>query len=819
MFFFSTKQKHILRAIRGFTMKKIVVSICMSIALLFGSILLAFAEEYDIEEDTAAAALVEETADEETAAAAEQGDNDKDVSQADNSGQTLAEYTGQLYHIDIRVVGAFTYETSYDAANTILDIEKIWEDDEEHDDIIVYLLGEDGEVLTDDDGNERYVTLSNANDWSTELEEDDVYAVEEEDIDGYTASYEYDIPTTDEDVEEYSTTGTITVESINWVTYTDSSENTVTITGTYTEATSESGAEYAYEFFCSDRTLEDFYDTSTININLTFTYSYIDENGEEQSDEITKTFTFTADTESNTCANLTANSDDDDSNDIYDETMYGYDAVITFEMDDIVTTKQTVSAVITNTPEEEEVEVFDLVLSKSVSGTDTDDIFSFDIYIDGAEGTSYSGLYVSEDGEEDVTIVFDEDGYYTAQLGSGESLYIYGFPAGTTYTVTEEEYEYYTPYVDSVQTDTVSGTIDGDASVEFVNEYEFLELDYDADIDITKIFTGDADASASFYFTIEPLSDEAAEKFETAAAATQELSLTAEDAYSSSETLSGIFGTLHFTQDDVGQTFTYTISEIIPDDAEDGYVYDDSVYTVSFTISSDGSSLYVDTLIADADGNEVDEIAFYNTYEMPTGSLLISKEVTGDAPEDTFAFTIEAYLVDGSPLDGTYNGYTFTDGLLTIYLEGGEEALIEGIPEGVIYTVTEEEYDDYDTTVNGESGRTISGTITAGTIDTAAFVNEYASDEPVVSTMPKTGDDSLAMFFVSLIAGIWLLLHAIFHMRRSSRAVCDAEETIDVTDESIRATVQTGTPYKAGNASSDQIRRPDDSDSCHKKKE
>ncbi len=60
---------------------------------------------------------------------------------------------------------------------------------------------------------------------------------------------------------------------------------------------------------------------------------------------------------------------------------------------------------------------------------------------------------------------------------------------------------------------------------------------------------------------------------------------------------------------------------------------------------------------------------------------------------------------------------TFTDGVATITLKGGESKTIEGIPAGTTYTVEEaafsDDNDELQYTVNGGKGSKASGSIKA----------------------------------------------------------------------------------------------------------
>lgn len=121
------------------------------------------------------------------------------------------------------------------------------------------------------------------------------------------------------------------------------------------------------------------------------------------------------------------------------------------------------------------------------------------------------------------------------------------------------------------------------------------------------------------------------------------------------------------------------------------------------------------------------------------GNLAVQKTVAGNAGETgrEWEFTIELKNADGTALSGSfpYKGgsivtgvdqppddtLTFnSDGKATISLKHGQKITIEGIPANVIYTVTEDKADGYETTPDGG---TTSGKIEANKTAMAAFTN------------------------------------------------------------------------------------------------
>lgn len=124
-----------------------------------------------------------------------------------------------------------------------------------------------------------------------------------------------------------------------------------------------------------------------------------------------------------------------------------------------------------------------------------------------------------------------------------------------------------------------------------------------------------------------------------------------------------------------------------------------------------------------------------------TGSLIVTKQVTGDqaSAEDEFTFRITLTGVSDADANRTYSGIAFTDGVAEITLHGGESVRISGLPAGAKYTV--EEIDGLDYTLTSSSGT--SGTITAGSTKTAKFVNDKseADLEPTDPVYPGAEKD------------------------------------------------------------------------------
>ena len=108
--------------------------------------------------------------------------------------------------------------------------------------------------------------------------------------------------------------------------------------------------------------------------------------------------------------------------------------------------------------------------------------------------------------------------------------------------------------------------------------------------------------------------------------------------------------------------------------------------------------------------------------------LSISKKVTGVETAETFAFTVKLYNADGTEATGEYAYTGDTEGKIksgdTIELTHGQSVTISGLLPGMSYRVTEAASAAFETTVNGNAGNSIDGTL-AEESNEAAFVNKF----------------------------------------------------------------------------------------------
>ena len=119
-----------------------------------------------------------------------------------------------------------------------------------------------------------------------------------------------------------------------------------------------------------------------------------------------------------------------------------------------------------------------------------------------------------------------------------------------------------------------------------------------------------------------------------------------------------------------------------------------------------------------------------------TGNLTVSKTISGNAADSSKAFDFTVTLGDTS-INGTYGDMSFSNGVATFTLKGGESKTATNLPAGTTFTVAEADYsaDGYVTTKSGDTG-----TITDGQTATAAFTNTKNTTPPTPPVDPKFGN-------------------------------------------------------------------------------
>ncbi|HHJ8623318.1 TPA: DUF5979 domain-containing protein, partial [Streptococcus pyogenes] len=145
-----------------------------------------------------------------------------------------------------------------------------------------------------------------------------------------------------------------------------------------------------------------------------------------------------------------------------------------------------------------------------------------------------------------------------------------------------------------------------------------------------------------------------------------------------------------------------------------------------------------------------------------THKLTISKTVTGTIADKKKEFNFEIHLKssDGQAISGTYptnsGELTVTDGKATFTLKDGESLIVEGLPSGYSYEITETGASDYEVSVNGKNAP--DGKATKASVkedETVAFENR----KDLVPPTSLTTDGAIYLWLLLLVPlGLWVWL-------------------------------------------------------------
>lgn len=172
-------------------------------------------------------------------------------------------------------------------------------------------------------------------------------------------------------------------------------------------------------------------------------------------------------------------------------------------------------------------------------------------------------------------------------------------------------------------------------------------------------------------------------------------------------------------------TYKYTVAETAGTTA--GMAYDTNTYTLYITVvenamtgelelASDGIKIVSAETDGEGNNKKSDKLSFTNTVEK-TGSLTISKTVVGSSNTDTFTFNI-TFSADFTGKIGDKNVKFTANTPYEFTLAGGGTTMIENIPAGLTYTLTENAYDNYTASAlvvsDGKKNEEVNGTYGTG---------------------------------------------------------------------------------------------------------
>jgi hypothetical protein len=357
-----------------------------------------------------------------------------------------------------------------------------------------------------------------------------------------------------------------------------------------------------------------------------------------------------------------------------------------------------------------------LTISKAVAGTGADPTrtFDFTVTLTGAPGVydyvghGVPGGQISSGG--------------TVSLAHGQSITIVGLPKDAAYTVTEHN------YADDGYTTTSTGA-SGVIAADAVKTASFVNTRTVGSLTIGKTVAGTgADPAKKFNFTVAFAGNGASKTYSYVGNGVPNGTV------ASGDTIALAHGE-SITIVDLPQGLQYTVTE--DDYADDGY--------------ATASAVLTGTIAAD----ETQTAVFANTRTI--GELKIAKLVAGDAADRNkpFNFTLTLtgngasktydYIGDGVPNGMIASGDSFS-------LAHGQSITIVGLPNGMNYTVTEDDYSGewYETTSTGAAG-----TIQTDTTRTAVFTNtRKVGNLTIGKTVSGNADDKTKSFnFTVTFAG------------------------------------------------------------------
>jgi len=309
----------------------------------------------------------------------------------------------------------------------------------------------------------------------------------------------------------------------------------------------------------------------------------------------------------------------------------------------------------------------DLTISKTVDGDQGDQTKKFPFTI------TFTGDDIPDDVTTDKHEVLAITGNtVTVHLSHDESVTLIGLPTGITYKIVESDNDDYT-----VTPLEATGTItENGSSAHFTN---FKNSTPVGNLTISKIVSGDeADETIKFPFTITFTGDDIPD---TITSSQGELPVTANNtvtvylSHGESVTLIGL-----------PTGITYTIVE----GDNDGYIV--TPLEATGTITENGSSKLFTNI----------------KNSTPVGTLRISKTIPGENPDENADFTfVITFTGDDIPktITSSQGELPVTpNNTVTVQLSHGESVTLIGIPVGIGYMVTENNYAGYNTTSTGAGG-------------------------------------------------------------------------------------------------------------------
>ena len=227
-----------------------------------------------------------------------------------------------------------------------------------------------------------------------------------------------------------------------------------------------------------------------------------------------------------------------------------------------------------------------------------------------------------------------------------------------------------------------------------------------------------------------------------------------------------------------GDHWVYTFR--VFDDTLQYYLYEENPEQRPSMEGYTSEEMYPRYTIVNGNGDTSKSGTVRNREIIDEGSLEIRKTVVGSDTTEKFNFDV---VLAGTHITGLqiFSGVTFNNGTAVVSLGNGETKLIEHLPAGTTYTVTERPVRNFETTSAGTSG-----TIVKDETQTAAFTNTYTPPEeeehPADLTLKKllTGsfESSGSFEFHVMISG--LKHDTTYTMSNGSTFTSDSDGNADI---------------------------------------
>jgi len=250
-----------------------------------------------------------------------------------------------------------------------------------------------------------------------------------------------------------------------------------------------------------------------------------------------------------------------------------------------------------------------------------------------------------------ITIVFPETGTFRYELYQVIDVEMPGYVYDEKLLILEvyvlhDPSTPNTPYTKLIVRNKDQTKVD---SIEFVNSYGFTTTDPNLmpDYSVVKTVTGGPATPSQFTFR---LAAQNATQPMPAGSANGVKTITINGSGSAT------FGKWSYSEPGV---YRYTVNEVAPFPAVAGYTYDQSIYTITDTVTDASGKLLLSRVVTNAANNVVTSFSFINNYTNPAGPTAPIGPGTGDGMNPSFyatIFTISGVLAVGTAIYLIFGG-------------------------------------------------------------------------------------------------------------------------------------------------------------------